>query len=165
MKDLLVQYASYNLWADEKMFSAINELEPGAEHREINSSFSSIYQTAFHIWRAGHMWWERLELRHAKAPEDLFEGSAKNIEAALLAADQRWIDWIRNSSEEKIREDLHYQNLRGEAFAEPICLILLHVFNHASYHRGQLVTMLRQSGSKTIPGTDFIAWVRESKRP
>jgi uncharacterized damage-inducible protein DinB len=34
------------------------------------------------------------------------------------------------------------------------------VFNHATYHRGQLVTMLRQIGAEKIPATDFAAFVR-----
>jgi uncharacterized damage-inducible protein DinB len=39
--------------------------------------------------------------------------------------------------------------------------MLLHVFNHGTYHRGQLVTMLRQLGIENIPATDFIVWSRE----
>ncbi|MGZ3851281.1 MAG: DinB family protein [Flavisolibacter sp.] len=38
--------------------------------------------------------------------------------------------------------------------------MLLHAFNHGTYHRGQLVNMLRQLGVDKIPGTDFIAWSR-----
>jgi uncharacterized damage-inducible protein DinB len=36
----------------------------------------------------------------------------------------------------------------------------MHVFNHGTYHRGQLVTMLRQVGVTEIPQTDYIAFVR-----
>jgi uncharacterized damage-inducible protein DinB len=39
--------------------------------------------------------------------------------------------------------------------------VLHHIFNHSTYHRGQLVTMLRQLGSKDIPATDFIAFVKK----
>jgi len=35
-----------------------------------------------------------------------------------------------------------------------------HVANHATYHRGQIVTMLRQLG-RTPPSTDYIRWLRE----
>jgi uncharacterized damage-inducible protein DinB len=39
--------------------------------------------------------------------------------------------------------------------------MLLHLFNHNTYHRGQLVTMLRQLGMDKIPATDFIVWSRK----
>jgi uncharacterized damage-inducible protein DinB len=38
--------------------------------------------------------------------------------------------------------------------------MLLHLFNHGTYHRGQLVTMLRELGIEKIPPTDFIVWSR-----
>jgi len=36
------------------------------------------------------------------------------------------------------------------------------VFNHSTYHRGQLVTMMRQLGETNVPVTDFIAFARKS---
>ncbi|MGZ3844574.1 MAG: DinB family protein, partial [Flavisolibacter sp.] len=53
-----------------------------------------------------------------------------------------------------------YQNTKKEQFKQPIYQMLLHAFNHGTYHRGQLVNMLRQLGVDKIPGTDFIAWSR-----
>ena len=38
--------------------------------------------------------------------------------------------------------------------------MLLHLFNHQTFHRGQLVTMLRQNGIEKIPATDFIVFSR-----
>jgi uncharacterized damage-inducible protein DinB len=39
--------------------------------------------------------------------------------------------------------------------------MLLHLFNHGTYHRGQLVNQLRQLGIAKIPPTDFIIWSRK----
>ncbi|MBD0288544.1 MAG: DNA polymerase, partial [Flavisolibacter sp.] len=41
--------------------------------------------------------------------------------------------------------------------------MLLHLFNHGTYHRGQLVNMLRQLEVSPIPQTDFIVWSRRKK--
>jgi len=51
--------------------------------------------------------------------------------------------------------------LKGEHFKQPIYKMLLHVFNHGTYHRGQIVNMLRQLGIEKIPQTDFIVWSRK----
>jgi uncharacterized damage-inducible protein DinB len=40
--------------------------------------------------------------------------------------------------------------------------VFLHVLNHGTYHRGQLVNMLRQLGIEKIPQTDFIVWSRSA---
>ena len=39
--------------------------------------------------------------------------------------------------------------------------MLQHVVNHASYHRGQVTTMLRQLGAEPPPSQDLIAFYRE----
>ena len=57
-------------------------------------------------------------------------------------------------------KDVHYKSLKGIPFSQPLYQLLLHVFNHATYHRGQLVTILRQLDVQNIPQTDFIAWSR-----
>jgi uncharacterized damage-inducible protein DinB len=57
----------------------------------------------------------------------------------------------------------HYQNTKKEQFKQPIYQMLLHMFNHGTYHRGQLVTMLRQLGIQKLPSTDFIEWSRRKK--
>ena len=41
--------------------------------------------------------------------------------------------------------------------------MLHHVFNHATYHRGQLINMLRQLGVEKVPQTDFSFWVQNKK--
>ena len=41
--------------------------------------------------------------------------------------------------------------------------MLHHVFNHGTYHRGQLINMLRQLGVEKLPQTDFSVWTRSQK--
>jgi len=52
-----------------------------------------------------------------------------------------------------------YYNTKGEALQQPIWQIVLHIVNHASYHRGQITTLLRQVG-RTPTGTDLITYYR-----
>jgi uncharacterized damage-inducible protein DinB len=39
--------------------------------------------------------------------------------------------------------------------------MLQHVVNHASYHRGQVTTLLRQLGAAPPKSTDLITYYRE----
>ena len=50
--------------------------------------------------------------------------------------------------------------LNGQAGASPFWQMLQHVVNHASYHRGQVTTMLRQIGAAPGKPMDLIAFYR-----
>ncbi len=74
--------------------------------------------------------------------------------------DKKWEEWISESSEEDLRRLLHFTTSRGESFHQPIYELLMHLFNHATYHRGQLVTIMRALGLEEIPKTDFVNYAR-----
>ena len=53
-----------------------------------------------------------------------------------------------------------YTLISGQAGASPLWQMLQHVVNHASYHRGQVTTMLRQLGATPAKPMDMIAYSR-----
>lgn len=161
MKSLLLEYARYNLWANTTINESIILLNHEQQHREVTSSFSSLYKTIFHVWGAEKLWLMRLNLEQpAKAPPDEFNHSAMALAKAWKELDQQWIQKIEGLDNEALLSNLTYRNLKGDQFSQPVYQIIHHLFNHGTYHRGQLVTMLRQVGLEKIPSTDFIAWAR-----
>jgi uncharacterized damage-inducible protein DinB len=72
-----------------------------------------------------------------------------------------WDDWVSSVTEMGLEHVFSYYNTKREMFKQPVFQVLLQVMNHGSYHRGQLVNMLRQLGQQKIPQTDFIAWARK----
>jgi uncharacterized damage-inducible protein DinB len=57
---------------------------------------------------------------------------------------------------------IDYQDLKGNPHRTPIWQIALHVVNHATLHRGQAMSLLRQLGVPPPP-TDLIFYYREIK--
>ena len=84
----------------------------------------------------------------------------KLLTEGWLKLDWRWKGWVEQASDDLLKGSITYRNMKGEEFCQPLYQIIHHLFNHMTYHRGQLVTMLRQAGAEQIPGTDFIAWAR-----
>ena len=161
MKQLLQQYAAYNIWANSRMLDAIYILSNEQHHKEIESSFSSLYKTIFHVWSASTIWLNRVHKKpNITRPDDIFNASMKELGVAWNEIDLDWLHFVNHVNEDYLLEKLHYQNSRGDSFDEELYLILMQVFNHGTYHRGQLVTMLRQAGAETIPNSDLIAWAR-----
>ena len=162
MKELLQQLAVYNVWANQRLTDVILLLTEEQHQKEISSSFSSLHKTIFHMWDAESIWWQRMKLHERiLRPSENFTASTKDIVNGLMNQSRQWEEWISNASELSLSHVFQFQNSKKEHFKQPVYQMLLHLFNHDTYHRGQLVTMLRQSGIEKIPETDFIVWCRK----
>jgi uncharacterized damage-inducible protein DinB len=60
----------------------------------------------------------------------------------------------------ELTKNLDFKRLNGTAYSMPFYQLFAHVVNHATYHRGQLVTMLRQSGFVNVGSTDLLGYYR-----
>ena len=164
MKELLKQLSVYNIWATQKLVEVILSLDEEKQNRQLPSSFNSLYNTLLHMWDAENIWWQRMKLQERIiAPSENFNGTIEDICNNLLQQERQWEVWISNASELSIDHVFAYTNTKREHFKQPIYQMLLHVFNHGTYHRGQIVNMLRQLGVEKIPQTDFIVWSRKKK--
>ncbi len=52
----------------------------------------------------------------------------------------------------------------GTAYFNSVEEIIMHVMNHGTYHRGQLITMLRMVGFTAVESTDFIRYLRMKEK-
>jgi uncharacterized damage-inducible protein DinB len=162
MKELLKQLAAYNIWANQKIMEAILTLPEEKQKQELPSSFKSLYATVLHMLDAENIWWQRMKLNERiTRPSENFNGNMKELCQGLLQQNHQWQDWVNNASDMALEHVFQYYNLKKENFKQPVYQMILHVFNHGTYHRGQLVNMLRQLGIEKIPQTDFIVWSRK----
>ena len=151
----------YHYWARDRMLAALAAITPEQYTRDLGSSFRSIRETAVHVYAAEWAWYSRWQ---GQSPTALIEAETFPDLASLR---QAW-----NELEAKVRaflEDLgdnglerviEYKLLSGEPGASPFWQMLQHVVNHASYHRGQITTMLRQMGAAPGRPMDLIAFYR-----
>jgi uncharacterized damage-inducible protein DinB len=163
VKDLLQNYAEFNQWAHKKLLDLIGTLTAEQQHATVASSFDSLYKTVFHVWGAESLWLGRLNHSPISITGDPFNESTEKLTSALEAVDQLWVDWVKSRNDEQLAQKLNYHNKAGIPFTQSYDLLLHHIFNHSTYHNGQLVTMLRALGVQHIPATDFVAWTFELK--
>ncbi|MEI9934102.1 MAG: DinB family protein [Ferruginibacter sp.] len=76
---------------------------------------------------------------------------------------KQWQEWATTVTEEALLQLFSYKTFKGDPFTQPLYEVVFHVFNHSTYHRGQLVTILRQLGVEKIPSTDLIVFYRYNK--
>ena len=157
----------YHYWARDRMFEAVERVTPEQYDRDLGSSFNSIRSTLTHIYAAEWAWFMRWqgESPTALLPADRFPDLA-SLETAWREHEVRVRAFVSALDEAGTGRVIEYRLLSGQPGASPIWQMLQHVVNHASYHRGQLTTMLRQLGAEPPKAMDMIAYyrVREAAR-
>ena len=164
MKELLQQYAAYNIWANKVLFERISKLNEEQINTEIASSFPSVYKTIVHMWQAEDIWWQRLKLvENIAALSETFKGDFNELTTGLAKQSALWKKWVDNANDYQLTHVFAYMRNK-EQHKMKVNDMLLHLFNHATFHRGQLVTLLRQLGEvDKIPSTDFSTYCRVKK--
>ncbi len=56
-------------------------------------------------------------------------------------------------------ENIKYTNSKGQTFTNTVGEILFHIINHSTYHRGQLISLLKIEGVEPLI-TDYIFYKR-----
>ncbi|MFY7839242.1 MAG: DinB family protein [Lacibacter sp.] len=161
MKELLMAYAAYNRWAYEQITIAILEMDEHLHQQIVKSSFPNLYATVLHLWDAESIWWQRMEgHQQLVIPSKQFNPTMSEVINGLLQQSGEWERFLKRCTEEDLHREFDYKNLKGDAFRSAVWTVVQHLFNHGTYHRGQLVTMMRELGVTKIPATDFVHWYR-----
>ncbi len=141
----------------------MHQLPDEQQKLQIISSFPSIELTMLHLMNVEYIWWQRMKLVDNIHIIEESSLSVHQISQKLLYLSQQWKGWIEKSTTAAFEHEFVYRNSKKEQFKQPVFQMLLHLFNHQTYHRGQLVTMLKQLGVEKISPTDFIEWSRGKK--
>lgn len=164
MKELLKEIATYNTWANRRLFDFIRAQPEEQMVKEVPSSFRTIYKTVLHMWDAQTAWWQRIKMSERLVlPGETFAGKMTELISGIMHQTVLWDDQVNHSSFAQLEHVCQYQNNKREVIKMPVYQIAFHVFNHDTYHRGQLVNMLRQLEADKIPQLDFSVWTRTRK--
>jgi uncharacterized damage-inducible protein DinB len=162
MKEPILRFLHYNVWANARFIAVLRTLGDERLDMEMKSSFPTIRATVAHMWGAEDIWLQRLEqLEKPVWRAHDYKGSIAEACAIWEGVSQGLAAFAMALPEERLAQRIEVVTMAGARNNDRINDILLHVVNHASYHRGQLVTMLRQAGVADIPSTDFYAYTRQ----
>jgi len=162
MKEILQQYSSYNYWANERLLNLPLALDESLHKQIVPGSFPTLYATFLHIWDTESIWWQRIKLQERIiVPSESSNPDMKEVADGLLSQSKQWETWVHHTTEALLEHVVAYYNSKKEYFKNPVWKSLMHLFNHSTYHRGQVVTILHNLNIIKIPNTDFIAWSRK----
>ena len=162
--------AEYNQWMNEKVYGAAGNLSNSALLEDRRSFFGSILGTLNHIVVADRIWLKRFaaqpagaevlsEISELPVPESLDQVIFENLNewySHRKWLDEKIIEWISGLADSDLDFVLSYQNTKGVPATKRFSFLIYHFFNHQTHHRGQVTTLLSQSG-EDVGVTDLLA--------
>lgn len=165
-------FAGYNRWMNLKISECCAKLSEEELLKNRKSFFPSILGNLNHILLGDLIWLTRIssdrsllkflsnlptfefkgldELRHRKL-------DSYKVERELI--DHIILDFIDRLEIDSLSQTISYKTTGGQEFNNPLWLILTHLFNHQTHHRGQISTLLNQDGHD-LGSTDFVYYNR-----
>ena len=160
-KEDLGRLLEYTKWANHKVIHVAATLPVDDFKKDLGASHGGVRGTLCHMLFAEWLWLERW--KGISPRQHIDEGEFADI----VALSDRWKvverhrdSWFRSLTESAVRQKIRYQTMEGKPFESLLWPLVQHVVNHSTYHRGQVVSMLRQLGAKVV-STDLVFWDRE----
>jgi uncharacterized damage-inducible protein DinB len=152
---------AYNAWANRRFFAALEPLPAESYFRDLKSSHGGLHGTLCHI-----VWAEQLWLNRWLAQPNPAVAQGRDL-TTLAAARARWeaieterAGFLAGFTEGRLDDAVAVQPSTGGAYVHTFREMFRHAVDHSSYHRGQLVTLLRQVGAQP-PNTGLIVFYRQ----
>jgi len=163
--DAIRKLYGYTYWAFERVWDCIMQLTDEQFTQDIGYSSGSIRNHVVHMMSAEQRWMKRVQ--DAEIPPQLpFDDYPTRTEAK-----EKWdeirievVDYIRSLDQAQLDETVHCEiRSRGLSFRKLRWELLMHVANHATDHRAQILALLHHHfGVKTVE-QDIIFYLLESR--
>ena len=138
--------ARYNRLASERLYAACDALSEAERRQDRSAFFASIHGTLNHILLGDRIWMTRFRGGSATSTgldAILYENFAE-LRAARVEEDRAIEAFVTGLESGLETRRIAYLNNQGNRHEDPLGLLLLHLFNHQTHHRGQVHDMICQ---------------------
>jgi uncharacterized damage-inducible protein DinB len=166
MRQHLQTLARYNLWATQRLLAEnIAQLSEADYRKDVGLFFKSIHGTLNHLLAGEHLLWFR-RFSEGVSPVVQLDAEVESNRALLanrlLVGAGTWLPWLNTLSDEQLSGQLSYTTMRGSNAKLPVVPTLMHVFNHATHHRGQITAALTMLGELS-PELDMVYFLQREQ--
>ena len=154
----VLELYEYNRWAHERILESASELGPERYDRDLGGSFPSLRATVEHLLATEVVWLSRWEGYSLADPPD-YSGCSDAIALRSIWHSfwKRQFTFLRALADDDLPQPVAIRTSSGMEAAQALSDTLVHVVNHATYHRGQAASQIRQLGGKA-QNTDYFMY-------
>jgi uncharacterized damage-inducible protein DinB len=160
MHDDFASLFAFNHWANDKMLDACRKLTPEQYAAEPVPGWSPIRSTVYHIAVVTDAWLRAL----AHDPDQSFptEAEVPTLDDAerILGRAYKTLDTLLPALTTEFLTTPQTFQRRGQSRVLLPWVVLRHVVNHTTYHRGQVASKLKRFGIQQAE-TDLVYWAKE----
>ena len=154
MVNTIEKLGVFNVWANETLLRRLDSA--AAAGKELPTAALRIFS---HVINAQAIWIARLS--GTASPLKVWqEHDLAGLHQWHAQTSQRFAELCATADDPELHRHIQYSNSQGDAFDSQVSDILTHCVMHASYHRGQVATKMREGGLEPV-NTDFITYCRE----
>ncbi len=157
--------ARYNNWQNSGLYAAADGLSEAERQHDRGAFFGSIHKTLSHLLWGDRIWMSRFDGTPPPRSPDIpasVEESAEwaDLKQERLQCDRLICDWAARLGPDDLAGDLTwFSGAAGREISKPLWLLVVHLFNHQTHHRGQVHAMLTAAGAK--PGDTDLPFLPE----
>jgi uncharacterized damage-inducible protein DinB len=145
--------ARYNRWQNENLYGVADRLSVEERRRGRGAFFGSIEQTLNHLLWGDRVWMNRFagtpKPKGGIAESVALCGDWEELKSERAAFDRTIIDWADAVAPEWLAADqTYFSGAIGREVTKPRWVLVTHMFNHQTHHRGQVHCMLTQAGGR-----------------
>ncbi|NJM61642.1 MAG: damage-inducible protein DinB [Oscillatoriales cyanobacterium RU_3_3] len=152
--------AEYNGWMNQKIYAVCLEMSDAQRKQNLDAFFKSIHGTLNHLLYGDRVWMGRFTDRPFSASaigQELY-ADFHELKAERERTDREIINWTQQLDPQWLNEPFEYtSNVDNNSRVLPAWVLVTHMFNHQTHHRGQVTTLIKQLGFE--PGITDIPWL------
>jgi len=152
--------ARYNRWMNERIYEVCEKLPDAERKTDHGAFFRSVHGTLNHLLLGDRLWLGRFlarEFRVTTLADELY-GDFSELRRERAKTDAEILEWVATLDENHLAAPLKFRSIVGNRDRSfPLWFAVQHFFNHQTHHRGQVTTLLMQSG--VDPGVTDLMWL------
>lgn len=156
LKSLVQNYSSFNTWANKRIVDWLKTLPGDVLTAEVKSSYTSIDFTVQHILRTQRFWLHFInELDTSSLNWNVRHGETEAVLQELLEVSEDMELSFGKFGDEQLTKKLKL-DMPWAKNELPRYEYIVHIINHGSFHRGQIITIARSLGiTEGVVNTDY----------
>ena len=146
--------AAYNAEMNRRLYAAAGRLSDAERKQSRGAFWSTIHGTLNHLLWGDLQWMARFDGWERPA-QGMKQSTAMYDDFALLAAERTKVDarisgWAKQVQQDWLDQEQVWTSLSlNRELRQPRALLVMHLFNHQTHHRGQAHAMITAAGQQT----------------